>query len=100
MAASGILDQLDPLLEHRVRLAICVMLARRDEISFSAFKDALQQTDGNLGAQLRKLEDNGYIELRRTFAERRPVTWYKLTDGGRSALERHVTALNRLVGNT
>lgn len=91
---------MDPLLEHRVRLAICAMLARRDEINFSAFKDALQQTDGNLGAQLRKLEDNGYIELRRTFAKRRPVTWYSLTVTGRSALDRHIAALNQLVGNT
>ena len=90
-------DGLDPALEHRVRLAISVLLARHGEISFSRFKDQLQLTDGNLGAQLRRLEDDGYIALRRAFVERKPVTWYKLTAGGRKALDRHLRALQVMI---
>ena len=41
------LDKLDPALEHRVRLAIAVLLARHGEVSFAAFKQQLQLTDGN-----------------------------------------------------
>ena len=85
------LDALDPVLEHRVRLAIGVLLARHGEISFAAFKQQLQLTDGNLGSQLRKLEDAGYIALRRDFVERKPVTWYRLT--ACSALRWRSTAL-------
>ena len=91
------LDGLDPVFEHRARLAIGVLLARHDEISFTRFKQQLELTDGNLGAQLRKLEDAGCIELRRDFVDRKPVTWYRLTDEGRNALERHLAALQALI---
>ena len=91
------LDGLDPVLEHRTRLAIGVLLARHGEITFSRFKEQLELTDGNLGAQLRKLEDAAYLKLRRDFVERRPVTWYSLTPAGRKALNRHMRALQAVI---
>lgn len=91
------LGGLDTALEHRVRLAISVLLARHGEISFARFKDQLELTDGNLGAQLRRLEDDGYIALRRAFAERKPVTWYRLTASGRKALDKHLRALQDMI---
>lgn len=87
----------DTTLEHRVRLAIAVLLASHDEISFSSFKEQLELTDGSLGAQLRRLEDDGYISLRRDFVQRKPVTWYKLTRTGRKALEWHLEVLKALI---
>ena len=91
------LEGLDPALEHRTRLAIAVLLARHGEISFSRFKEQLDLTDGNLGAQLRKMEDSAYLKLRRDFVERRPVTWYSLTPAGRKALDRHMRALQAVI---
>jgi len=46
------LDGLDDLLEHRSRLAACVLLSKADQLSFSRLKQVLDETDGNLGAQL------------------------------------------------
>ena len=92
------LDALDPAFEHRARLAIAVLLARHGEISFARFKQELELTDGNLGAQLRRLEDDGYLVLRRDFVERKPVTWYALSQGGRKALDRHLAALRSVIG--
>lgn len=91
------LDGLDAAFEHRARLAIAVLLARHDEMSFAAFKQQLQLTDGNLGAQLRRLEDDGYVALRRDFVDRKPVTWYALTKPGRKALDTHLKALQALI---
>ncbi|WP_242102481.1 MULTISPECIES: transcriptional regulator [unclassified Lysobacter] len=91
------LEGLDTVLEHRARLAIAVLLARHGEISFASFKQQLDMSDGNLGAQLRKLEDAGYISLRRDFVERKPVTWYALTKPGRKALDRHLRALRDVI---
>ena len=88
---------LDRLLEHGVRLGICVLLSRYDEISFSRFKELLRETDGSLGAQLRKLEDAGYLTARKEFRERKPVTWYALTAPGRKALAKHLDALRHLI---
>lgn len=91
------LDGFDTTLEHRHRLTISVLLARHGEISFARLKQQLDLTDGNLGAQLRRLEDDGYIALRRDFIERKPVTWYRLTVAGRKALDRHLHALRNLL---
>ena len=75
-----------------------MLLARHGEISFARFKQELELTDGNLGAQLRRLEDDGYLVLRRDFVERKPVTWYALNREGRKALDRHLAALRAVIG--
>lgn len=88
---------LDRLLEHRTRLAICVLLSREPSISFSRFKALLEESDGNLGAQLRKLEDEGLIAVEKGFIERRPQSVYRLTAAGRTRLARHLAALEALI---
>jgi len=93
------LDELDKLLEHRVRLAICVLLSRSDAMTFSRFKTLLEETDGNLGANLRRLEEAGYISVDKRFEDRKPVSWYSLTMDGRAALKKHVEALEALLAD-
>ena len=85
------------LLEHRVRLAICILLSKHDAMSFSRLKQVLEENDGSLGTHLRKLEDAGYLEIEKSYRDRRPVTWYELTDSGRSRLKLYVANLTRLI---
>ena len=91
------LAQLGGLLEHRVRLAICVLLSKHDAMSFGGMKRVLGETDGSLGAHLRRLEDSGHLEVERTYRNRRPVSWYRLSSEGRSNLRRHLAILARLI---
>ena len=92
------LGAIDRLLEHRVRLAICVLLSRYDRLSFSRIKELTGETDGSLGAHLRRLEDEGYVAVKKEFIDRRPVSWYRLTSAGRKALGAHLDALGGLIG--
>ena len=91
------LESLNGLLEHRVRLAICVLLSKHDAMSFSRLKQVLAEKDGSLGTHLRKLEDAGYLAIDKTYRARRPVTWYHLTAAGRTRLQQHITNLTRLI---
>ena len=91
------LSSLNRLLEHRVRLAVCVLLSRHDAMSFSRLKQVLAETDGSLGTHLRKLEDAGYVSIEKTYRGRRPVTWYQLSREGRTRLRQHVANLMRLI---
>ncbi len=91
------LEALSGLLEHRVRLAICVLLSKHDMMSFSRLKNVLDEKDGSIGTHLRKLEDAGYLSIEKTFRDRRPVTWYQLTEEGRRRLKLHVSNLMRLI---
>ena len=91
------LSALRGLLEHRVRLAVCVLLSEHDAMSFSRLKQVLEETDGSLGTHLRKLEDGGYLVVEKSFRDRRPVTWYELAEKGRASLRKHVAHLARLI---
>lgn len=93
----GKLDGISSLLSHRVRLGICVLLSRHTALSFSRLKDLLEETDGSLGAQLRKLEDQGFISVRKEFLGRKPVSWYSLTESGREGMKRHFDSLEELM---
>ena len=91
------LNRLDPLLQHRSRLGACVLLSTADALSFSRLRELLDETDGNLGAQLRKLEDAGYLTVKKEFAGRKPVSWYALTSSGQRALKSHLAALESVI---
>lgn len=91
------LGALDRLLEHRVRLAIAVLLTRWDRLSFPRLKELTGETDGSLGAHLRRMEDEAYLDVKKEFVDRRPVTWYALTVAGRTALMAHLAALDALI---
>ena len=91
------LASLGGLLEHRVRLAICVLLSKHDAMSFSRLKQVLEENDGSLGTHLRKLEDAGFLAIEKSYRDRRPVTWYELTDTGRRQLKLYVANLTRLI---
>ena len=91
------LEGMDRLLEHRARLAICLLLSRNDSMRFSRLKELLEETDGSLGAHLLKLEKEGYVAVRKEFRDRKPVTWYSLTRRGRETLHSHLGSLTRLL---
>ena len=93
------LAQLDPLLQHRSRLGACVLLRGADALTFARLKDLLDETDGNLGANLRKLEDSGYLSVRKEFVDRKPTSWYSLTAQGVKALRAHLAALQTIIEN-
>ena len=94
---SDSLAQLDKLLEHRSRLGACVLLADTDTMTFSSLKQLLKETDGNMGAHLRKLEDMGYVDVDKRFENRKPVTGYSLTEKGRMSLTAHLKALQTVI---
>jgi DNA-binding MarR family transcriptional regulator len=91
------LDDLDPLLQHRSRLGALVLLSGVDAMTFTRLRELLTETDGNLGAQMRKLEDAGYVAVKKEFVERKPASWYSLTTKGRRALKSHLSALEHLL---
>jgi len=91
------LDGFDRLLEHRVRLSILVLTSNADALTFRRLKQVLHETDGSLGTHLRKLEDAGYLDVRKEFRHRKPVSWYSLTKIGRKALKLHTASLQKLI---
>lgn len=68
-----------------------------DRMNFTALRDLLDLTDGNLGAHLLKLEEAGYVRVEKEFVARKPATFLSLTSRGRSAFDEHVAALREIL---
>src|SRR5437016_8994781 len=81
---------LDRLIHEPIRLGIVSALAVNDTMTFNELKDLLKTTDGNLSVHARKLEEGQYIACEKYFQGRVPRTEYKLTSGGRRALETYL----------
>ena len=71
---------LNPIIHQPVRLRVMATLTALDyseRIDFTALRDLLDVTDGNLGAHLVKLENEGYIAVTKTFVGRKPRTFFR-----------------------
>ena len=92
--------ELDRLVHERMRLGILSALAVNERLSFTELKELLQTTDGNLSVHARKLEEGGYVSCRKHFAGRVPRTDYRITAGGRRALEEYLEEMEDLIRTT
>jgi DNA-binding transcriptional ArsR family regulator len=92
------LPDLDPVVHGKMRLALLSLLSGVDEAEFTWLREKTGSTDGNLGAHLLKLEEAGYIAVEKKFVARKPMTLYRMTETGRTALERYIASLKQLLG--
>lgn len=88
---------LDPIIHVRVRLGIVSALAVEESLTFNELKERLDTSDGNLSVHARKLEEAGYVEIRKSFEGRIPRTDYRLTKAGRRALEQYLDHMEALI---
>lgn len=96
-AAESVSNDLDKVIHERMRLGIISALAANESLSFNDLKKLLQTTDGNVSVHARKLEEAGYIECTKSFKGRTPLTEYKITAPGRTALERYLNHMEALI---
>ncbi len=90
-------DNLDKVLEHKVRLQIVSILAVNDSSDFTSLKELLDITDGNLATHIKALEREKYVAVTKSFVDRKPNTQYKVTERGRTAFKRHLDAMAEVV---
>ena len=91
------LDKINKVFENRVRLAVMSLLMVNDWLDFNDLKETLNLTDGNLASHVAKLEDKGYVEIRKAFIGKRPQTSYRATSAGRQAFKDHLDALEYII---
>ncbi|MFN3648135.1 MAG: winged helix-turn-helix domain-containing protein [Armatimonadota bacterium] len=90
-------DKLDRVIHEKGRLAIMSLLAANESLSFRELKELLRMTDGNLSVHMRTLEEGGFVEVTKSFVNRKPRTEYSLTPAGREAFQAYIQALEEIV---
>ena len=95
------MPELDNIIHQPARLQIMSALVALDtgeELDFVYLRKLLDLTDGNLGAHLAKLEEAGYVKVKKTFVARKPRTFITATGKGRDAFVEHISALKQIIG--
>lgn len=92
------IDKIDDVIHGRLRMGVMAYLASAESASFTELKDALGVTQGNLSAQLRKLEEADYVAVDKSFVGRKPLTTLRITNTGRDAFTAYLAALSNVLG--
>ena len=90
-------ENLDRVLEHRLRLQIMSVLVSNDSYDFNSLKELLNVTDGNLASHIKALEKEKYVLVHKTFVDRKPNTRYKASEKGKNAFRKHLDALEAVI---
>jgi len=90
----------DEIVHNIVRLRICGLLRPVDALTFSTLGATLELSKPTLSKHLRVLTDAGYTTMSRSSsderADRRQITWVRLTREGRRAFDGHAAALRQI----
>ncbi len=89
--------ELDPLLHSQLRLAVVSLLLSVEEADFVFIREKTGSTAGNLSVQLDKLNEAGYIEVRKFIDGKKPRTVCKITKQGIAAFDAYVKVLHEYI---
>lgn len=89
--------ELDPILHSQLRLSIVSILMTVDEANFNFIKESTKATSGNISIQIKKLQDAGYIKVKKSFKNNYPNTTLSITNKGMKAFETYVNNLKNYI---
>jgi DNA-binding transcriptional ArsR family regulator len=92
--------EVDRLIHEPARLMITTILAAVESADFLYLERETGLTKGNLSSHLSKLEAAGYIEIKKTYRGKIPLTVCSLSDKGLKAFQEYRDQLKYIVENT
>ncbi len=95
---AGAIASLDRTLHEPVRLGIVACLYVVDQADFIFLQSQTGITGGNLSSHLKRLANEGYVDIRKEFEGARPRTFLSLTADGRARFETYLDTIDRMLG--
>jgi DNA-binding MarR family transcriptional regulator len=89
--------KINRLIHEPARFSIMAQLSVVEEADFLFLSRRIGLTKGNLSAHMRKLEDEGYIEVRKGLMGRRSRTALAITEKGRTAFKAYLSDLKNVL---
>ncbi|HYM76494.1 MAG TPA: transcriptional regulator [Candidatus Dormibacteraeota bacterium] len=97
MASPVDFNGLNTVVHGPVRLGILTLLYLGGPLDFTALKKRLEVPDGALGSHLQKLEEEGYVKVKKEFVGKRPRSTYRLLPAGQAAFAKHLRNLKSII---
>lgn len=66
-------------------------------VSYRDLKKLLDLTDGNLASHITALEKLNYLEVKKQFIGKKPLTTYRVTKIGKKSFEQHIEGIEKLI---
>ena len=91
------MTKLNPILHQELRLSIISFLINAEWVDFMKLIEVTQASKGNLSVQISKLQEAGYIEVKKSFKGNYPHTECRATDAGKNEFENYLIQLKQLL---
>lgn len=85
--------KLNPLLHNELRLSLVSYLVTKTTARFSELKEVTHASAGNLSVQIKKLEEERYFTVQKSFENNYPRTDITITQEGIEAFKEYQSAL-------
>jgi DNA-binding MarR family transcriptional regulator len=92
------LTDIDPLIHAPARLLVMTYLYVVESLDFVYLKRVTDLSWGNLSTHLTKLEDAGYVKMKKSFQDKKPKTMIQLTKKGRKAFRSYKDEMQQVLG--
>lgn len=92
-----IAGDIDKLVHEPARLMLLSILYNIDSADFVFLQKQMGLTRGNFSTHMSKLEEAHYINVKKAFVERKPMTVLSITDEGRAALEKYRSQMKKIL---
>jgi len=93
---SRLLD-IDKTIHEPARLMITAYLSVVESADFIFLMNQTGLTQGNLSFHLSKLEESGYVAIKKKFVGKRPHTMLSITDKGHRTLKEYLKTMKDLI---
>jgi DNA-binding transcriptional ArsR family regulator len=91
-------ENIDRIIHEPARLKIMIHLNMVDESDFIYLLHKTGLSKGNLSSHLSKLENAGYVSIKKEFAGKIPRTLISISEIGSKAFDRYREIMNDLIG--
>ncbi|MFN2298176.1 MAG: transcriptional regulator [Anaerolineales bacterium] len=91
------LSDLDRVIHEPARLLLVALLSAVDTADFLFLLKESRLTKGNLSVHLSRLEEAGYLTVKKSFRGKIPHTEYRLTASGRKAFDKYRKQLESIM---
>jgi len=96
-ASREVIGRIDRMVHEPARLLILAHLYVLESADFIFLMRQTGLTRGNLSSHLSKLENAGYVEIKKEFVEKIPRTLLRLTRQGRDAFRAYRTDMRQVL---
>lgn len=98
------LEEIDKIIHEPARLMIISLLYVVESTDMLFLKNSIYSKKekiswGNLSSHISKLEEAGYVEVKKKFKGKKPKTFLSLTDNGRKAFEEYRKKIVHVLGD-